>query len=294
MSARRFRIEKAEICPMRQGSSRASKVIALSAITVLTTLGVAAAQDPNSRLAQLGTPYHLQLAQGLPQAQAAATPKAYKTIAITASAPAGDPSFDAFRKQLADIAKRKDRPGLARIVVAQGFFWEGESGDKADKKKSGVDNLAVAIGLDGQDGFGWDALSAAALEPTLEPYAERKGVMCGPASPQFDDKALDEVTKATQTDMSEWGFPTKGGLEVRATAQATAPVIEKLGPNLIRVMPEDPPPASNQPPPFMRVVTPSGKVGYVPVDTIAPLASDQMCYLKDASGWKIAGYIGGQ
>src|SRR5262249_51120971 len=195
MSARRFCIEKSEICPMRQGSSHASKVIALSAITVLTTLGVATAQNPNSRPLQPGTPYHLHLAQlhlaqGLPQAQAATTPKAYKTIAITASAPANDPSFDAFRKQLADVAKRKDRPGLAKIVVAQGFFWEGESGDKADKKKSGVDNLAAAIGLDGQDGFGWDALSAAALEPTLEPYAERKGVMCGPASPQFDDKAL--------------------------------------------------------------------------------------------------------
>jgi hypothetical protein len=42
------------------------------------------------------------------------------------------------------------------------------------------------------------------------------------------------------------------------------------------------------------VVVPSGKVGYVPTDSIAPLASDQLCYLKDGSSWKIAGYVGVQ
>ena len=29
------------------------------------------------------------------------------------------------------------------------------------------------------------------------------------------------------------------------------------------------------------------------MDAIAPLGGDQMCYSKDASGWKIAGYLGG-
>jgi hypothetical protein len=43
----------------------------------------------------------------------------------------------------------------------------------------------------------------------------------------------------------------------------------------------------------MRVVTPSGKVGYVAASTIGALASDQVCYIKDASGWKIAGLVGG-
>jgi hypothetical protein len=40
-------------------------------------------------------------------------------------------------------------------------------------------------------------------------------------------------------------------------------------------------------------VTPSGKVGYVPIDTVSPLGNDQLCYVKDATGWKIAGFVGG-
>jgi hypothetical protein len=29
------------------------------------------------------------------------------------------------------------------------------------------------------------------------------------------------------------------------------------------------------------------------MDAIAPLGGDQMCYTKDAGGWKITGYLGG-
>jgi len=29
------------------------------------------------------------------------------------------------------------------------------------------------------------------------------------------------------------------------------------------------------------------------VDSIAPIGNDQICYVKDAGGWKIGGYIGG-
>ena len=46
-------------------------------------------------------------------------------------------------------------------------------------------------------------------------------------------------------------------------------------------------------PTFLRVVTPSGKTGFVAVDSVAPIGNDQICYVKDASGWKIGGYIGG-
>jgi hypothetical protein len=40
-------------------------------------------------------------------------------------------------------------------------------------------------------------------------------------------------------------------------------------------------------------VTPSGKSGFVSVDSVAPIGNDQICYVKDANGWKIGGYIGG-
>src|SRR6516164_7450565 len=75
-----------------------------------------------------------------------APPKPYKPIAVTLAQPYNDPSFVAFRKQLGDIADRKDRAALARLVV-NNFFWMGEKGDKANKKKSGIDNLAAAIDL---------------------------------------------------------------------------------------------------------------------------------------------------
>jgi hypothetical protein len=44
----------------------------------------------------------------------------------------------------------------------------------------------------------------------------------------------------------------------------------------------------------VRVVTPSGKVGYVIEEELSALDSDQICYVKDQTGWKIAGYAGGQ
>ena len=232
---------------------------------------------------------------GAPQV---APPKPYKPVAVTMPQPYGDPSFEAFRKQIADVASRKDRAGLAKLL-ANTIFWMGEKGDKANKRKSAIDNLAAAIDLDGKDGAGWEILTEAANETTLEPVPDRKGVMCSPASPSYDQKAAAQNAKATGTDFGDWGFPTKGSVDVHAAAQASSPVIEKLGSVLVRVMPEEPPPGAqgNAPPPqaaFVRVVTPSGKVGYVPDDALASLDVDQLCYVKDAAGWKIAGYAGGE
>ena len=176
----------------------------------------------------------------------------------------------------------------------------GEKGDKANKRKSGIDNLAAAIGLDGRDGEGWEVLAAAANEATLEPIPEKKGVMCSPAGPVFDQKAAEQTARATGTSPQDWAFPVKGGLDVHAAGQAGSPVIEKVGSVLVRVMPEGrrPAPAPTRPPPkpgssFVRIVTPSGKVGYVADDAIGALDSDQLCFVKDAAGWKISGYAGG-
>src|SRR6476660_2366798 len=53
---------------------------------------------------------------------ALAKPKAYKAVAVQLPKVVADPSFEPFRRQLADIAKNKDRAALARII-AQNFFW---------------------------------------------------------------------------------------------------------------------------------------------------------------------------
>jgi len=227
------------------------------------------------------------------QARQPAPPKPYKPVEVTLPQPYDDPSFVAFRKQLGDIAGRKDRAPLAKLVV-NNFFWMGEKGDKANKKKSGIDNLTAAIDLNGKDGFGWQVLTEAANEATVEPLPERKGIMCAPASPTFDEAAAEQVAKDTGTDPSEWGYPSKPDLEVHGAAQANAPVIEKLGQYLVRVMPEQPPAGQQvQESPFLRVVTPSGKVGFVLEEFLLSLGTDQLCYVKDATGWKIAGYAGG-
>jgi hypothetical protein len=60
----------------------------------------------------------------------------------------------------------------------------------------------------------------------------------------------------------------------------------------VRVMPDDR--AGSTDSPMLRVVAPSGKVGFIPVDALNPLGNDQICYSKDGSGWKISGFIGGE
>jgi hypothetical protein len=269
-------------------------------VAALTTVMPAAAQTQPPRPGQPppAAPQRPQTApQGGPPAGQAQTPavapiKPYKPLAVTLPGPVNDPSFEAFRKQLGDIATRKDRAALAKLIVTQGFFVEGADGNKLDKKKSAIDNLAAALGgFAGRDASGWEALSAAAADPTLEPLPDRKGVSCGPAGPTMDEQAFEALTKETGTEAGDWGFPVAPNLEVRSAAQPTAPVIEKLGMNLVRVLPDSPPQANaQQAPTFARVVTPAGKTGFVAIDGISPIGFDQLCYVKDASGWKITGY----
>jgi hypothetical protein len=219
--------------------------------------------------------------------------KPYTPIAIKLPALFNDAAFEAFRKQLGEVAAKKDRAALAKMVVAQGFFWDGEKGNQADPKKSGVDNFAQAIGLAGKQPVGWDMLQGMAQDPTAAAYPGKQGVMCAPADPQFDEKQLEELAKSTGTDPGDWAYPLDTDTEVRAVPKHDAPVQEKLGMHLVRVMVDEKAPQT--PPgqvPLVKVALPSGKVGYVSADALSPLGNDQVCYVKDASGWKITGFIG--
>lgn len=218
--------------------------------------------------------------------------KPYQAVAVTPPAPLNDPSFVAFRKQLADAAAHKDRTALSKLVVTQKFFWIQDK-DLADLKKSGIDNLAKAVGLDAPDGPGWDVLAGFANEPTAAESSDQKGVICGPADPDIDPKAFEALGKATQTDPSEWGYPLKASAEVHATALANAPVVEKLGVNLVRVLPDSGQQGDANQPMLLHVALPDGKSGFVDAQALSPLGGDQMCYIKDAGSWKIAGYLGG-
>ena len=224
-----------------------------------------------------------------PPQQAAAGP--YKPVPITAPAAINDPSLAAFSKQLGEIADKKDRRALAGLV-ARDFFWFGDKGDKADKKKPGVDNLAKAISLDAKDGSGWDSLSGLAADPTAAPFEERKGAICAPADPAFNEDELDALIKSTGTDDGDWAYPFQPGLEMRAAPQPNAPVVEKLGMYFVRVVEDNSP--ANQDSIMLKVVAPSGKTGFVASDALSPLGNDKICFIKEAGNWRIVGYVGGE
>ncbi len=227
-------------------------------------------------------------AQNAQRATPPALAQPYKPVAIVPPMPLNDPTFEAFRKQLGEVAQRKDRAALAGMAVGQGFFWDHDSRDGADKRKSGIDNLATALGLNNKNGAGWEILFSYTDDPTASASRAHKGALCAPADPGYSGKDFDALLKATQSDASEWGYPLSTSIDVRAAPQSTAPVIDRLGLEFVRIS-SDPSPSAN----FVRVVTPSGKAGYVAADAIAPTGNDQLCYVKEGGGWKIGGYIGG-
>jgi len=218
-------------------------------------------------------------------------PKPYEKVSVTLAPGVTDPSLDAFRKQLADAAMRKDRAALGRLTVAKEFFWERENGNAADKNKSGIDNLAAAVGLDAKDDSGWRLLADYAQESSLSQVGDRKDFVCAPATPLFDDKQFEAILKSTDTDPGEWGYPLRDGTEVRDSAAANAKPVEKLGRHFVRVLPEETS-ANSAGPVALRIVLPSGKTGYVAEDALLPLGVDQLCFIKQGGAWKIAGYIG--
>jgi len=219
----------------------------------------------------------------------------YKPVAVKVAPLVNDSSLEAFRKELVAVAQRKDRAALARMVVPKGFFWERDDGQGADPKKSSIDNLVIAFNLEDGDSPGWDALAQAASDPHAAPDPQKKGVACAPAVPDLDGRAFETLAQQTKTDPSEWGFTYTAGIEVRAEPKADAAVIDKLGLILVRVTVDESPlhAVEGTSAEWLQVVTPSGKVGYVAAGSIGALVSDQICYSKDASGWKIAGVVGG-
>ncbi|HXW41824.1 MAG TPA: hypothetical protein VEK75_11500 [Xanthobacteraceae bacterium] len=259
-------------------------LIAAASLSAAAIVALAA-----SALAQQG---QLQLPGGGLKPPPPPPVRPYQQVAVTPPAPFDDPSFVAFRKQLADVVAHKDRAALAKLVVTQNFFWFQDK-DLADKRKSGIDNLAKAIDLDAKGAPGWDTLAEFADEPSAAESPQQRGTYCAPADPGIDAKAFVALGQATGTDPSDWAYPSKDGIDVRAAAPPNAPVIEKLGSVLFRVLPDSGQQDDPNQPLVLHVATPSGKTGFVDAAAVAPLVADEICYAKDAGGWKIVGYLGG-
>jgi hypothetical protein len=266
---------------LRRPEIRFTFVVAIAAGVSTATLAGAFAQSP-------------------PAAPPPATsPTPYKAVPLTLPKPVEDAGFVALRRQLAGIAERRDRAALARLIVRQGFFWERESGDGADRSKSGIDNFAKAIGLDlpEDSDIGWDTIAIYANDPTAAEMDGRKGVLCGPADPEFNIADLQALLDSSRSDLGEWVYPVVDGLEVRAEPSDKAPVIEKIGLIFLRLLPGDAPgdpanPADEAGAGFTRLMSPSGKIGFAKADDVASLGVGQICYAKRGGAWKIVGVIG--
>jgi hypothetical protein len=258
---------------------------------LLTPLAVAAVLLPAGTLAPISKSAQAQQPHVQQAPSQEVPPGPYKPVPITLPTGLNDPSFDAFRSQLAQIAKKKDRAALARIVAAN-FFWIPEATDLADKTKPAIENVARALGLDSADAFGWDSLLAYAEIKTAMADPQHKGVFCGPAEPGYDDNAAAELATATHTIASDWMYPTRDGVEVRSAANRDAPLIERLGLHLVRVLPDDSTGVLSGV--FHKVMTPAGKVGFVAIDALRDISEEQLCYIKEGGSWKIAGFYGGE
>ena len=224
------------------------------------------------------------------QAQPSAAAKPYKQVTITPAAPNTDASFEAFRKQLGDVANRKDRAALANLV-SNNFFWLGPKGDKADKRKSGIDNLAEAFELECErrvrlagprrlrSGPDAPAHSAAPWRFLCAGAAELRRQGDGAAHPGYKDQC------------GRLGVPKQANVEVHASADAKSPVVDKLGMYLVRILDDE----------FRRSAecrSPCGhagrKAGFVSDEDLETLDTEHLCYVKDGTGWKITGVFGSE
>jgi hypothetical protein len=232
----------------------------------------------------------------LPASAQGERPDPYKAIPVKIALAPPDAKLDALRKDLAEIAKRKDRTALAKHVAGKDFFWERDFGGAFDAKKSALDNLLAALNLDGTEGGNWDTLAGFATESTAGPLPGRPAAICTPAFPQYDEAALEKLIEDTQSDGLEWYHPRQAGIPVRAAAKADAAVVETAGLVMIRVLEFQPTQDDADPvrSSWAHVALPSGKTGFVAPGSLMSPVSDRLCFGKDSAGnWHIVGYVGG-
>jgi hypothetical protein len=222
-------------------------------------------------------------------------PKPYEPVAINLPPAWGDAGFDAFRAELAAVAKRRIYGELAPLVDAQGFFWHRDFARRFDLRRPAVDNLAAAIQLEQRDGAGWQMLAAFAAEISAEPLVSRAGTVCAPAHPGYDGVAYAKLLATTYTRDVEWAYPRADGTPVYAAPEAGAAIVARLGLYFVRLLGFEGP--NNEPSrlrsQWARVVTPAGTLGYVAPNVLTSVAAERLCYRNDALGaWWIAGFIG--
>jgi hypothetical protein len=215
--------------------------------------------------------------------------KPYPPVAITLAAPPDDDSFTRFRNELAAVAKARIYAALARLVRAQDFFSDRDPA--FDPRKPAVDNLALALALERNDGSGWTRLAAFATEAAVEPLESRPGVVCAPARPSYDGVAFARLLDVTYTAAHAWAYPLTPETKVQAAPQSDAALLATLGPYFIHRLGFESTDEAGRTR-WARVATPEGKTGFVAPGVLRSLAAARLCYIKDpVGGWRIAGYV---
>lgn len=239
----------------------------------------------------------LGLAPALAQAPAAPPakeqPKPYKPVEVKLPAAYKDASFNAFRQELAKVAKGRVFADLAQLVVRRGFFWDRDFGGGFDPKKSATENLARAVSLESNDGAGWNTLAAFAAEATAARALSRPGVICSPAKPKFSEPDFFRLLVVTGTARADWRYPRAKVTAVYAAPSPRSDVIDTLGRHFVRVLHAQIETATGYGAGWVRILTPAGTVGYVSQESLTGLAPGKLCYSRDIVGrWHIAGYVG--
>lgn len=228
-----------------------------------------------------------------PRGRAAAV-KPYKPVPVTLPAAPVDPKFTTFRNELAEAARSRVYAKLAALVESKNFFWDRDFGNKFDRRKPAVDNLAHALRLEHENGLGWTLLADFAADASAAPNDLRPGVVCTPAQPAFDGVDLDKLIDLTRTESVDWAYTRAPGIPVHAAPRANAHVVETLGVHFVRLLgfegPDSDTPGVTQ---WAKVATPSGRTGFVAPNSLLTPTAERLCYAKNATGeWRIIGYAG--
>ncbi|HTS39701.1 MAG TPA: hypothetical protein VMH84_04070 [Xanthobacteraceae bacterium] len=230
-----------------------------------------------------------------PPAATPSSPRPYQVVAATFPAAPEDASLDTFRQAFATVVKARVYGELARLVTSQGFFWDRDFNGSFDGQQSAVDNLAAAVHLEHGNGNGWVTLAGFAAETKVASLTGRPGIVCAPAEPSFDQAEFDRLLDTTRTSARDWAVPRADKTPVYAAARSNAKVKDTLAPTLVRVvnsLAKDNEPESLRAA-WVRVMTPSGRVGYVAPGALMPLSAARLCYGQDGFGrWHIAGFVG--
>jgi hypothetical protein len=207
-----------------------------------------------------------------------------------------DPSFVAFRDRMREIIRARDRAVWRRYISPQLRFAR-DFGGIYDKRKTAVQNLERALHFDVVDengkidrSSGWKTLEELFSKPFGHSEAAQRS-LCAPARPRYDEKAFEQLLQATRTDaLGDWDA-IGPDVNVHVEPRHTSPVIERTGLIFIRTIFRE---ADGRLEHWRRVVTPSGKTGFIRLDSSASIFNAQLCVAKNNRGeWRIVYWVGG-